>query len=345
MKKIILIIYACFLNFSVFANREIEETFIFEKTKEFKFNAKLSGNEKLEICNKFGNVHVRFGSTKQVSITVEIIVKSNNESIVEQSVDQMQPEFKNKNGTISVRTCFDFYKKYCNKESKMQINYEIVMPDFMPLNLSNSHGDVELPSFKAPLSLNLDYCNLKFEKVTSETSNIKLNFCKVKFDELNGGSLSSNYGKIQGNKIQNVVINDNYGNIQVKTVSDIDGSLNYTKGNFDRVFDDIKFNLNYSNNITIDEIDKHIKSFMLISNYSNINLPINNEFRALVDAKGKYCNFPLNPEVNFMYNGDNSKQQKKPNGENTFKATIGSTNQTQSKITIICTYGRVKLGD
>ncbi|WP_255071091.1 hypothetical protein [Lacihabitans sp. LS3-19] len=347
--KIALILNLIFIsNLSGFA-RDIK---LIEKRKDYNFEYSTSGVSKLEITNQFGEVKVMFWNQNKIQTTVHVIANAPNNVLLNDFISSVKINGNRKNSIVSIKTeiqktDFNLKKLNTDKNTNFKIDYLVFMPNNLELCLTNSFGEVTLPEFTAPLSLNLNYCTLKADKISNKLSNINLNYGKANIKSLLGGEINSNFTAVSMGEVRNVNLKNNNGSFKAKYLEDIDGILNYSGGVFENIKEAVKLKVNFSNDLKINNIDEKVKNLEIFSNYSNISLPISEKFNGIFDIKTNHGNFWVDPSlvIHFIKNSetDNQKPGFKTRTSNAYQGTIGSNKNSESKIIIISNYGDVKI--
>jgi hypothetical protein len=304
---------------------DAHESPLIEKRKEFNFNYTSAGIEKLEITNQFGDVKVYFTTQKSITINVQVTANAPNSVQLEEFLESINVNGTRNNDVIKVFTSLrkeNYNMKSWNKDknSSFKIDYSVYIPKNLELTISNSFGEVSLPDFSAPLTLNLNYSTLQAAKISNPDSKINLNYGVANIKALLGGDFNSNL---------------------------TEGVMNYSGGVFGNIKEAVKLNVNYSKNFRIENIDEKVKKLEIFSNYSNIDLPIGEKFNGVFDIKTSHGTFWVDPAliVHFFRNSetDGKKSGYKPKTSNTYQGKIGTTSNTDTKILIISNFGDVKI--
>jgi hypothetical protein len=336
----------------VYSSGFAEDFKLFEKRKEYNFEYSTSGVRKLEISNQFGEVKILFWDKKRIQASVHVIANAPNEALSKEFLASVKIIGNRKDNLVLVKTeiqkdGFNLKRLNSDKSTNIRIDYLVYMPNNMELELSNSFGEVSLPAFIAPLSLNLNYCTLKADKISNKLSNINLNYGKANIKSLLGGEINSNFTAVNMGEVKNVYLKNNHGSFKAKYLEDIDGTLNYSGGFFENIKEAVKLKVNFSNDLKITNIDENVKNLEIFSNYSDISLPISQKFSGFFDIKTNHGNFWVDPSlvIHFIKNSEKDihKPGFKPRTSNIYQGTIGVNKNTESKIIIISNYGDIKI--
>jgi hypothetical protein len=347
-------IYIIFLIVSILCIgfADAHESPLIEKRKEFNFNYTSAGIEKLEIINQFGDVKVYFTTQKSITINVQVTANAPNSVQLEEFLESINVNGTRNSDVIKVFTLLrkeNYNMKSWNKEknSSFKIDYSVYIPKNLELRISNSFGEVSLPDFSAPLTLNLNYCTLQAAKISNPDSKINLNYGVANIKALLGGDFNSNFTSVNMGEMRNVNMKNNHGSLKAMYLEDIEGVMNYSGGVFGNIKEAVKLNVNYSKSFRIENIDEKVKKLEIFSNYSNIDLPIGEKFNGVFDIKTSHGSLWVDPAwiVHFFKNSetDGKKSGYKPKTSNTYQGKIGTTSNTDTKILIISNFGDVKI--
>lgn len=340
------------ISITCFGFADAHESPLIEKRKEFNFNYSSTGIERLEIVNQFGDVKVYFSNQKSISINVQVTANAPTSGQLEEFIESINVSGTRNHDLIKVFTSIKKQNYNMNswnkdKKSSFKIDYDIYIPKNLELVISNSFGEVVLPDFSAPLTLNLNYCTLQAAKISNPYSKINLNYGIANIKALHGGDINSNFTAVNMGEMRNVNMKNNHGSLKAKYLEDIEGVMNYSGGVFGNIKEAVKLNVNFSKNFTIENIDEKVKKLEIFSNYSNIDLPISQKFNGVFDIKTSNGSFWVDPAlmVHFFKNSeaDGKKNGFKPKTSNSYQGKIGTTTNTETKILIISNFGDVKI--
>jgi hypothetical protein len=348
MKKYLVLLFICIAFAPSFAN----ENNTIERKKELKYVYNVNSGDKLNIRNQFGDVKIVFWNQKSVKANISITTNAPKDEQAEKFINAITVNSTKDDGEIFLITeigkslstnSYSSDKK--ESETNFKIDYLVYMPENMELTLNNAFGSVFLPSFTAGLNLNLNYCKLFADNVSNQTTKINLNFGTADIKNIDGGSLNSNFTKVSLGNAKNVIMHNNHGNLKAKSLEDIQGVINYTEGFLGSIKDAVNLKLNYTNKLIIGNIDDKIKLLEIFSNFSNINLPIDQGFNCNFDVKTTHGKLRIDPAIKvfFTKNSETDKQNSgkpKVNIVNVYQGTIGKT-QSNAKIIVVTNYGSV----
>ena len=208
-------------------------------------------NNQLEIDNSFGNVKFITASGNDIKVNVHIEVSSDNEEHAQTMFDRISVTDKQQGNQISFKTTMKDNNKGKNDKnckdckSNMRIDYEVQLPATVPLQVSNSFGNIELPDYRGAVSLENKFGQLKTgnlqevkklnvefgEANLGQLSNLKavFKFSDVKIENLSGNNTikmefcgSSKIG-LAGN-LQSLDLNESYSTVNLRPASNLSAS-------------------------------------------------------------------------------------------------------------------------
>lgn len=213
----------------------------FVKTIEKKIS--VDKNASLTISNQFGKVDLINHDKNEVEIVVKITVKSSNTDKAKKKLEQIEIIIKTTSSSVDIRTGIDKIKG--NFKGSFQIDYTIMAPATMPLNLHNEFGDVFISEWKASTDISVEYGSFTAGKLMSETNKLTLEFSKGSVGLINVGSVELAYtDKFSLDKSKELTVHSSFSNFSVETVERLDCHSEYDDveiGNVNRIELDASF--------------------------------------------------------------------------------------------------------
>jgi hypothetical protein len=343
------IIGVLFLYFSTALSLFANEPIFISKTKSYKFEYSVSENDKLNVKNKYGNIKVIFWNKNMVSAQVTVSASAPSQDLLNKYLDQISIESSKVGSEINIFSIINLRSHSAQNnntklESNFKINYTIYIPDYLPINISNSFGEVELPDFMAPISLNLNHSDLKGKIIANNLSSINANFGSIDLKAMKGGRLNSNFTDVKISELKNITLNNNHGNLKVDNVSELNGILNYSKGYLGGIGEMIKLKMNYTDDFEIKNIKESIKNLEIQSNFSDLKLPVGHGFNGNFDIKTTHGSLSIRPDLPVRFSRNTSDEKRNTsNSIKTYQGKLGTSNTSKSKIIVISNYGDIKI--
>jgi hypothetical protein len=330
-----------------------------EITKEF-HKEYTAGTKTLDISNKYGDVVIQSWNKDQIVIDVKVTVDMPDKERAQRLLELIDVQFSEGVDAISAKTVIDdkFNFTGWGDSRKFSIDYKIKMPVGTDLTLVNKYGNTDIDELHGLMDLDIKYGNLTAGKLTrgniKPLSNLNLAYGKGTIDETGWldlteryvGSmeitksqailLDSKYSKISLGETSSVVGESKYDNIKIENIKNLVLENGYTEVNIGRLTKKLTYSGSYGS-FSIDRIPAGFESLDLETHYMGVRLGIEESASYKLDAKVTYGGL--------KYNENNFKNQKRiiENNSHEVSGTIGNEENPSSKVTVLSSYGTVKL--
>lgn len=323
-----------------------------EKKKKIEKTYKVSGQQALDITNKFGKVHINTWDKNQIEVTVEIVARGDTDQRAMKILDRIDVDISESSSRISFQTVLKGNMNNNNDES-FEINYEVNMPKSNPLWLNNSFGDTYLGDFSGELDMEVSYGGLQAGKLTG-TSNVEVSFGDGNIDRLDKGDLTVKYSDVdveilgdvnlelgysdvsieKGNILE---VECKYGDFNLGEVSEISGEVGFSGFRIEKLFKSIDMEAAYSGGFRIEEVAKDFEKINLKGKFGAFRIGLSEGTNGSFEARLKFC------ELNYSGINLDLNYSVKEDFKSEFRGEIG--NGSGGKISIVSEYGDVKLHD
>ena len=247
IKKITTLFYALLLmTFSLNAS-------ISEQTKEITKSFLLSPDSYVEIENKYGDITIESWDIDSVRFEVIITARSQKEWNLEDMLQKIDVEFTSSSSFVLAETSWadnvSFFKKGAydikqgfGSEDKIQVDYKVYLPSWVPLDISNkfgnvfigkhlgdlevfvSYGDFRAREIENGKKIEVKYGKLKVKKI--KYANIKLGACKsADIDEAEQLVIESSSSEIEISEVVQLNIRSKHDEIIIDEIEEFQGQL------------------------------------------------------------------------------------------------------------------------
>jgi hypothetical protein len=237
-----IIISLAFIFFALIANAD-------EPVKRVYKSWPVENVSEIIIDNQFGNIDFVTPRTDSVSIEATFDIQNLSKNNAEYLGEQVKFNISSSNGTLKIETSFTENFK-TNKDFKIRIRVQI--PEDCNVDITNRFGDVNMNNLKAQGNFNIEYGNLKANRLNS-TNNTPIN-------------LDIKYGRADIEYSNNLTTQLNYGEMYCVDIEKLNLKSQYSILNLKNI-DSAKIS-SYLDNISMDTLD----SITIESNYSTINI-------------------------------------------------------------------------
>jgi hypothetical protein len=180
--------------------------------------------------NQFGNVTVTDWDQNKVSVVYIVEVTATPESKAKKLMEEIQIEFKEEGGLISIKTKIGKdgslnLKTDRGEKQSFKIDYFVKCPRNIPVELSNHFGDVSVSTLTGKVDLDVQFGSLNAVALKG-TNNIKLQFGQATLGDLGKTVLSvqhSDLAKIQS--VESLNIEASFSTLNFGKVGVFDGEI------------------------------------------------------------------------------------------------------------------------
>jgi len=324
----------------------------YEKQIKEKFPA--SQNTDLSITNKYGDIDIKNWDQDSVSISVTITIETTSEEKAKSLFNNIDITLNKLGNSITANTTMSHKFK---TGKKFSIDYEIFMPEYIKLDVSNKFGNIYINSLRAKTNINLSYGNLQGESFlypeNKPVSTINLSYAKATISECNRTKLTLKYSKMNIGTSKALVVVSRYSKLHLDNNETVIADSKYDAFNIintntflvnmgqysdfkiENVTKNLELNLRYGN-CKIDKVSKDFESIKIDNQYVASRIAIEEGANYFLDAETKYCgiNYPENAQI---------IEKIVNNSETSLKVVVGNASAPKSKVKINSQYGNISL--
>lgn len=352
-KLLVLLVLPCI---ALANNGKFKGKYTKEKTVQKEFT--VNNDAGLEVTNKYGNIAVTTWNENKTVIEVVIKTNGNNESKVQERLDDISIDLSGNGTRVTANTNFgnnnDGWGWSNNKKSNVavEVNYTIKIPNNNTVSLTNKYGAISVGDLQGHADIQNKYGQLTIGSLAAENNNITIKYVKtasikgMKSGKINAGystftlgnaenlDLEASYTTSNLGAIGNLNYNNKYGKLRVDSVTDVEGNAGYNNGTFGSISGNANFNVKYST-ISVDLMTATAKNLTFNGKYSKCNLGIHKDYAFSFNMNLRYGSLKGKDLVTLT-----SQEKKRSSGIYT-----GYHNNANSgnKIDINSSYGSVTL--
>jgi hypothetical protein len=259
---------------------------------------------RLDISNKYGKVHVMNWKKDSVKIEVELLVKSSNLAKLEKIMDNIDIEFTGTSYYIIANTRFgntgnnfisdliDLSGTIIPSKNQVEINYTVMAPSGMTVNLSNKFGNIYMDDMKGEVTVSLSNGDIKINKLDGQ-ADININFGNGIINSLNNAQLNLTYAdleirnanqlnvvskssKIRIEKVGILKIESGRDKYSISESNNLYGESYFSDLQIFKLNNEADFTLRYGD-FTIDTVADRFSYINLHSEYADIDLSFSRE--------------------------------------------------------------------
>lgn len=163
---------------------------------------------RLDVTNKYGKIHVVQWKKDSVRIEVDLFVRSTSLGKLDRIMDNIDFDFTGTNYYIIASTRFaskyntffsdlrDLSNSIIPSNNEVEINYTVMVPSSINVNLSNKFGDIYIDDLKGTVTVSLSNGDIKVNRLEGQ-SNINLNFGNGIINYLNNANINLVYSDFE----------------------------------------------------------------------------------------------------------------------------------------------------
>lgn len=173
--------------------------------KQVKHVFKAEPSSTLKINNKYGKIQILSWCNDSVKFEINLAFYSADTAYARKIIENVSFDFQQENNALTAKTMFDKIRSnfieriktmtsntFNPKESDIQIDYRVSVPNYMNLEIQNKYGDVLVGDVVSPFRLELANGNFKAGKLSGE-SHIDLEFGSGSLEALNNATVKLLY--------------------------------------------------------------------------------------------------------------------------------------------------------
>ena len=332
-----------------------------EVTKEYHKEYKATQSTKLDLSNRYGEVVVQTSESDQVKIDIKVTVRYPSRERAEKLLSYIDVQFSEDGNLIGVKTVIDDkfnFSGWSGESRRFSIDYNVEMPVWMDLALSNRYGNTELDDLKGFVELDIKYGNLeasKFLRGNEKPMNtLSLaygkgtiqeagwldatirycgNFTVVKSQAL---LLDSRYSKLQLGTTSSVVGETKYDNLRIENINNLVLDAGYADINIGTLSKKLVFEGGYGS-FNIDRIPSGFESLQVDTRYMGVGLGIEESASYNLEGITRYGSLKFN-EDNFQH-----RRHIIENNSSEISGIVGKDESPASTVKVTSSYGTVRL--
>jgi hypothetical protein len=302
----------------------------FEKKKNITQIYDLSGNDRVALDNKFGNIKINTWDDSKVKVEIEIVVNAKTETRATKIIDGITINHSKESGVVMFKTKMDNNNVDADKMDKgfddsdkamsdktksksggwgnlgIKINYNVFLPSTTSLKLHNEFGNTALANYAGVLDIQNKFGNLIAENLSGSENEIHVEF----------------------------------GNAEIKSLSQPDLTVKFGNCELTSVVGKGVLNFEFSGDVSIG-LDKNVGDLKIKNSYSEIELSLNENTNANFIIKSSYGEVRSKNKGLAIKSDDNENDENKGCCDFTknYDVLMGAGT---AKINITNNYGKIK---
>jgi hypothetical protein len=320
---------------------------------------------RMEIVNKYGDIHITTWNKDSVYIMAEIEAFAPNRARLEKMFDGINVDMTGTSSLIVAKTRFDqslteilesfkgLTDKVIDYNSRVKINYFINAPDFLDFNIENQLGDISMETNRGTISVTLSNGSFKAASL-DRISDMRLSFGNVDIGSVKSARIEPNFSELVIGESNDLTINSTSSRFNLERAGIVE-----TESRRDKFFIDKISSLNGTSYFTDFKVQELGKEARLTLKYGSLDVGTLDRRFDNIDIKSVYSDLTLScdPSASYRYEirhtnsfvvvpERNAKSEKEPVNEERKEYVITGVvggNPGSQKIIIEATKGNIYL--
>ncbi len=257
--------------------------------KEYEKSFPASKSDELFISNKYGGITITHWNKSEVAFRVVVEVKTRNAQDDQKNLDRIQIRLGKEGNVISGITELS---NVSVRNGKLDIQYYISMPSWVPCKLEQHYGNILMPSKNpAPCQLTVKYGNIeggsfeqplqleaKYSNVTLgalQSADFDLGYCgKVILESASQLNADTKYSNLKAGEIGSLALDLKYGQLEAEKIQSAETDVKYSTCKIGYLVDNLAAeSLDYST-LELDAVNGKFQKIQVEARYSAVKLAL-----------------------------------------------------------------------
>ncbi|MFY0598409.1 MAG: hypothetical protein JXR03_01975 [Cyclobacteriaceae bacterium] len=300
-----------------------------EKRSVIEKSYRVDSDVVLKIDNRFGDIHVENWDRDEISVEVEILVRSRSEDRANKIMDRIEIEIYERDDVIRFETDSDGIDAKGGGSESFEINYTVKMNAQNPIEFENKFGDIYLPERNGSTDIIIKYGNLKADGM-NEDFEFDLSFGGADIDYVMDADMDIQYSNLKIGSAEHIEMEQKFSNMEIDEVMSIDLETKYgevrlgevTSAIVDAHYSAFKIQLlleklvfegNYVSGFEIEELSSDFELVDLSGQYTSYRIRLEEGLVADIEAEFSYSRLSYSTvDIDFYYKDfDGNKKEYK----------------------------------
>ncbi len=258
-------------------------------------------NANIEIKNKYGQIIVNTWEKNEVKVEVIVTAYGKNRSSGEKILSRVDFDFNQVNNYVILESVLDrksgFFKDLLNNigdysktllsKNKLDIDYELYIPETASIKIENKFGDVFLADVKNNCEVKVSNGNIKAQQLEGEATislsfgnayvksldegSIELKVADIEIDEANNININSSSSEIVIHKATRVRLNSRNDKLKISKIDHLAGKSSFSKIEVNKLLQLTEMDMSYGF-LSVSEVDDNFSKIHLTGKSTDFNL-------------------------------------------------------------------------
>jgi len=293
----------------------------------------------LVIKNKFGEVKCLNWNENAISINVTITAETSSQDKANRIFDKIGVELSGDRTKVQGITTVGSISN-----AEFSIDYEISMPAWIKLDLTNQFGDIYLPETGGDAKIKLEYGAMEAEAFNGQANDLQIKFSDVSAGSIKNGILDIEYSdweseeaetlkvrtrfsEVAIEKVDNLNLDSQYDEINVEEAAEVVVISRFSDMDFGKISGNFDFDIEYGD-LDIDIIAPSFKNGKVRNTFAGASMTFATGASIMIDAELEFgdLSYPKATSMNHQTVGYTT---------NIYKGKLGASSATPSQLRII----------
>ncbi|MFH1296007.1 MAG: hypothetical protein ABIJ04_01890 [Bacteroidota bacterium] len=258
----------------------------------------VSPDANLRLNNRFGDISCAIWDKNEIAIEVTISVETTSETVAEKIFSRIDIAFKGSESKVEAATSL---AKGLNAKDHFSIDYKVMMPSAVFLDLSNKFGDVMIKELHAKSTIRVEYGKAMLGKLHHGDNLLEVAFGSATVESMKGAVVLIQFSRMRLDYAGSLKLSSKYSDIHVGEVVMLEGTfeggnidlgkasvltLQGSFSNFDIAMVKQKINLDTKfGSCKVKTIDPGFKSLVVVNQHGSVEIAIPGEISYTLDAE------------------------------------------------------------
>jgi len=303
----------------------------YTKEKTIKKEYDVNADALLKVTNSYGNLTLTSWNENRVVIEVHIKTNGNNESKVQQKLDEITVDFDASSTMVTAKTIFNKDKGSWgwnwgkNNNVNMQINYTIKLPVKNSVHLNNDYGNIMLDRVDGHAKISCDYGRLEIGELRGRNNELKFDYTsKSTIAYVNSANISADYSGFTIQKAGNLNINADYTNATIKQMENLEYTSDYGKLEVEEA-NNVNGNGDYIN-VSLGTIHGNVD---INADYGSVGIAKMAQDAGNVSIRTDYTGIKIGYDPMYNFNFEISTEYARVSGKDDFEISISKEKSSE----------------
>ncbi len=330
---------------SMYAGETIEKVLV---DKQFDVNRGVH----LNVSHEFGDVYCKNWDKPVISVKITARVTARND---QKAADVMAQIKASATGNSQEVSSICKLKTGRNDGSqKIEITMEIMMPDWVMLDLEHSFGSAYVGDVSGNSKIESQYGEFLAASLTGASNELSFSFGKATIDLISVADIELSYGKLKIGEADKLEVESDFsdlvagkvnrvsgefagGSLSLVSVSTIDVESEFSNITIDQLISSASLEMSYGG-VQIKNVSPSFEFVNLNTDFGSAALYIDSGASYRLDMNSEFGQLDI-PQQKIQIQQD----IRSDFSERKIKAIVGDNQQTKSSVTVNSTYGSVKI--